>query len=286
MLSYQHEFHAANHADIIKHICLNYILKSLCKKEKPFTLIDSHAGAALFDLKDPRALKTNEATGGIKKLLLYSQKNFPLPQIIEDYLEAEKPFLNKELYAGSAMLEKLSLRKGDKLFAIEKHPQAFNLLKENMKNAISPVCVLEQDSYQALEALTPPQIKRGLVLTDPSYEDESDYKKVSDTLSLVHKKWNTAIIALWYPLLTTKQNLLAQMLTNLEYSAKLGLNPCESLRIELKIKSPLLLEEENNSNALHKGHMYGSGMFIINPPYLLKEKLEEALPYLTDALKE
>ena len=45
MLSYQHEYHAGNHADVLKHVCLCSILDSLCRKEKPFTIIDSHAGA-------------------------------------------------------------------------------------------------------------------------------------------------------------------------------------------------------------------------------------------------
>jgi len=45
MFSYQHEFHAGNSADILKHVALTFILDSLCKKDKPFTVIDSHAGA-------------------------------------------------------------------------------------------------------------------------------------------------------------------------------------------------------------------------------------------------
>ncbi|MBQ2464386.1 MAG: 23S rRNA (adenine(2030)-N(6))-methyltransferase RlmJ, partial [Treponema sp.] len=62
MFSYQHEFHAGNHADVLKHICLTLILDGLTKKDKPFTLIDSHAGAGRFSLDDERLLKTGEAT--------------------------------------------------------------------------------------------------------------------------------------------------------------------------------------------------------------------------------
>ena len=68
MLSYQHEYHAGNHADILKHICLCLILENLTKKEKPFTVIDTHAGAGRFDLNDERLLKTGEAHEGIEKL--------------------------------------------------------------------------------------------------------------------------------------------------------------------------------------------------------------------------
>ncbi|MBQ5570338.1 MAG: 23S rRNA (adenine(2030)-N(6))-methyltransferase RlmJ, partial [Treponema sp.] len=60
MFSYQHEYHAGNHADIFKHVCLTLILENLCKKDKPFTLIDMHAGSALYSLNDERLLKTGE----------------------------------------------------------------------------------------------------------------------------------------------------------------------------------------------------------------------------------
>ncbi|WP_288750098.1 hypothetical protein [uncultured Treponema sp.] len=51
MLSYQHEYHAGNLADVLKHTCLCLILDSLCKKEKPFTIIDSHSDVCSSDLR-------------------------------------------------------------------------------------------------------------------------------------------------------------------------------------------------------------------------------------------
>ena len=69
MLSYQHEYHAGNHADILKHICLCTILGALSKKEKPFTSIDTHSGAGRFFLDDERLLKTHDAEDGIKKFV-------------------------------------------------------------------------------------------------------------------------------------------------------------------------------------------------------------------------
>ena len=68
MLSYQHAFHAGNHADILKHYVLCSVIQSLNKKEKPYTLYDTHAGSGLYDMLDNRSLKTNEAAKGIKKV--------------------------------------------------------------------------------------------------------------------------------------------------------------------------------------------------------------------------
>ena len=45
MISYLHEFHAGNHADVLKHFVLTLVLDSLNKKQKPFTFFDTHSGA-------------------------------------------------------------------------------------------------------------------------------------------------------------------------------------------------------------------------------------------------
>ena len=55
MLSYLHSFHAGNHADILKHISLLYVLEYLNKKEKPYSFFDTHAGSGLYNLKNENA---------------------------------------------------------------------------------------------------------------------------------------------------------------------------------------------------------------------------------------
>ncbi len=283
MLSYQHEYHAGNHADLLKHVCLCLILESLCKKEKPFTVIDSHSGSGIYDLNDEKLQKTGEARDAIEKLqkaCIDSAGN--IPHGVALYLEKEKKFLEERKYAGSPAIEKMFLRDKDKLHLIEKHPQAIENLKGNMfSDRDSRINIHNDDAYKMLNSLTPPLIKRGLVLCDPSFEDRSDYMQVSDTLKKVHKKWNTAIIALWYPLLTRKKNETSQMLTELEDFGKLGTNPCESIKVELIAKNADYENEEEG-----KSHLYGSGMFIMNPPYMLKEMLEDSKSYLEKIIRE
>ena len=48
MLSYRHAFHAGNFADVLKHIVLLEVLDYLAQKEKPFCVIDTHAGAGKY----------------------------------------------------------------------------------------------------------------------------------------------------------------------------------------------------------------------------------------------
>lgn len=273
MLSYQHEFHAGNHADILKHICLVLILQSLCKKDKPFTVIDSHSGAGIFKLDDERLQKTGEAREGIEKIWNFlKSSSLEIPQGVKSYLELEKTYLEKNMYAGTPEIELNYARPQDTVHLVDRHPQAFESLKQNV--GARKATLHFEDSYKALLALTPPLVKRGLVICDPSFEDASDYIKVTDALKAVHKKWNTAVIALWYPLLKRRKNETAQMLASLEDYGKLGVNPCESFWCELEIENPDEMDE--NSNA----HLYGSGMFIMNPPWQLKDQLEECRDFI------
>ena len=68
MFSYRHAFHAGNHADVLKHVVLLATLRHLMHKEAGLTLIDTHAGAGVYDLTGTAAGKTGEAKNGILRL--------------------------------------------------------------------------------------------------------------------------------------------------------------------------------------------------------------------------
>ena len=67
-MNYRHAYHAGNHADVLKHIVLTRVLEHMKKKDKPFRIIDAHAGAGLYDLSGIEAGKTGEWEGGIGKM--------------------------------------------------------------------------------------------------------------------------------------------------------------------------------------------------------------------------
>ncbi len=282
MLSYQHEYHAGNFADVLKHCCLLEILSSLAQKEKPFTIIDTHAGSSIYSLNDERILKTGEAENGIKKLLHFTKDNqTPLPHSVSLYLEKETPFIQNDSYAGSPELERQFIRENDVLHLVELHPEAYRKLQDNIdsiKDKNQSIHIYNSDSFATLNALTPPKIKRGLILCDPSYEDKDDFRKTAAALTNAHKKWNTAVIAVWYPLLTRRQNEINQMTAALETAAKTGNNPCSVYKCEMSLydsdKIPDSMTEDKAS------HMYGSGMFIINPPWQLDIKMNQTLDFL------
>ncbi len=45
MLSYQHEYHAGNHADVLKHAAFALTIRALQRKDKPLRIFDAHAGS-------------------------------------------------------------------------------------------------------------------------------------------------------------------------------------------------------------------------------------------------
>ena len=284
MLSYRHAFHAGNHADVLKHLVLVLILESLLKKDKPFTVFDTHAGAGLYQLDDFKALQTEEAKTGILKLMSATKSEIYVPEPVRRYVELCKPYIEKNIYPGSPEIERNLMRSQDKIFLAELHNTEIQILKGNLQSKIffndkakkTPTTLLHTDGFSMLKSHLPPAIKRGLVIVDPSYETENDYTNSMNALPLVIEKWNTAIAALWFPLLMHRQEeivLLKDTITS------------KTERILANKEIPWLTAELCVDNTNGKG-LFGSGMIIINPPYLLYEQLEESLPFLSKILAE
>lgn len=300
MLSYQHIFHAGNHADLLKHTVLIQVLKSLNKKEKPYTFFDTHSGSGLYDLTDGRSLKTGEAEKGIVSLM---KRGGQLPPAFADYLDFVKPYLSDSRYPGSPEIEKSLMRAGDTLILSELHPQEIENLRSNMKRSCqdstkspdhsgSPaIQIHKRDGWEMLTALTPPVTKRGAVLIDPSYEETSDYERAADTILAVHKKWSNGIILLWYPLLSHREGEIESMLDRITEGARAVNQNIEiaDLRLEVFDKAEhreVTLEEYRAAQASGEKNpprLYGSGMLILNTPWKLAEEVQSAIDYIKSA---
>ena len=297
MLSYRHAFHAGNHADILKHSMLMLILQSLQKKDKPYTLIDTHAGAGIYTLDDERAVKTGEAAEGIVRLVRAAETApADVPEELLPYLKLCGEYEKQGKYPGSPEIMRNFLRpvagaaKGgaksvgeprsstaspaqDKLILLELHNTEIDVLRINMKrNADSSrIHIHHRDAYEAMSALVPPEPKRGLLLMDPSYEVDSDYTNVMDSLREAHRRWTSGIICLWYPLLKRRQAETAEL--------KAALADCAAKTPSSFMTAELLVDSEDIETGL-----YGSGMAVINPPWHLDDSMRKTLPYLASVL--
>ena len=68
-MNYRHAFHAGGFADVIKHIVLVRILTYLQDKPAAFRVIDTHAGAGLYDLTGDEARRGGEWLTGIARIM-------------------------------------------------------------------------------------------------------------------------------------------------------------------------------------------------------------------------
>jgi 23S rRNA (adenine2030-N6)-methyltransferase len=269
MLSYRHAFHAGNHADILKHAILSLIVSHLTKKDKPFSYIDTHAGAGIYALGADWARKTGEAERGIESLL----GKTGAPEAIIPYLSLCRTYqANVNRYPGSPELARALSREEDQLTLMELHPTEIENLRANMgKNP--RVHIHHRDGFSGLQALCPPEPRRGFALVDPSYETDGDYPNAVNAILEANRKWPVGIFALWYPILERRKGEIATLKERFLSSGISGI-----LTAELRITAP-----GENPNAEGFG-LLGSGMLIVRPPFCLDAELREILPWIARAL--
>ena len=275
MFSYRHGFHAGNHADVLKHITLLSCIELLHKKDTPLMLIDTHAGAGIYNLKDRFAQTSEESSEGILKLAKQATR-LSLSEGVRAYLEliAQLPGQTKdiEIYPGSPYLLWQSMRSQDKLRLMELHPSDFPDLKSNLESLRlrrQDIKVEETNGFLALKAYLPPPSRRGLILIDPSYEDKGDYHQVLQSLQDAFKRFSTGVYVIWYPILS-------------RLDAKDFPDRLKKLCLEHQL--PWLQAELRIKEVTESG-LSASGMWVINPPWQLKESLQKDLPLLQEILQ-
>lgn len=266
MLSYRHAFHAGNHADVLKHLVLLELLAYYNRKDKPWYYIDTHAGAGCYALDSEHADKTAESAEGIARL--WGCDDAPEP--VAAYLAAVRQFnLHGRLlfYPGSPALAMTQARAQDRLRLFELHPADFESLQRTFNTEQERVQVRRADGFGALKGLLPPPSRRAVVLLDPPYELKEDYRRVVDTLRDAMRRFPNGTFAVWYPMLARAD---ARALP--ERLAELG---AESwLDVRLAVRQP----------ARDGFGMFGSGLYVVNPPWVLPQRLELALPWLVARL--
>jgi 23S rRNA (adenine2030-N6)-methyltransferase len=270
-MNYQHAFHAGNFADVHKHVALARILLYLQQKPAAFRVIDSHAGAARYDLCGPEATRSGEWHNGIARLWEACPQGegrgagWPLLQPYLEAVAACNPDGRLHTYPGSPALVQHLMRQQDRLIACEIEPRSFVSLTAAL-HGDRRAKALAIDGWTALGAYVPPKERRGLVLVDPPYEDSADFTRLSAALAAAHRKWRTGTYALWYPIKGRDgPDALARQLRRL--------NIANILRSELLPGSPRA-----------EGGLAGSGLIVVNPPFTLERDLRIVLPVLVSLL--
>ena len=196
-MNYRHHFHAGNFADLVKHAGLLALLTEMTGGAA-LTVIDTHAGAGLYDLGGEMARKSGEGEAGVGRLMAATGRSPVFAPLAEAVRRANRGGALR-WYPGSPWLTASTLRQGDRLIACELRPEDAQTLKQNLPPARGAVETVLGDGFATAPARTP---KTGpcLVLIDPPFERGDDYPQVERCVGAVLARNPEAVVMIWLPL--------------------------------------------------------------------------------------
>jgi 23S rRNA (adenine2030-N6)-methyltransferase len=271
-MNYRHAFHAGGFADVIKHIVLVRILIYLQEKPTAFRVIDTHAGAGLYDLTGEEAHRGGEWLTGIARVMQarFSETTGLLLKPYLDIVRAFNPQAELIVYPGSPLIARALLRPQDRLTACEVEPNARKRLIEALRRD-SQARVVDLDGWTALPAFVPPRERRGLALIDPPYEQKDEFERMAAGFTEAFAKWPTGSYLLWYPV--KSRRVTDSLVRNVAAAADAGPSPGRCLRLEFSVAP------QTAGTALAT-----AGLLIVNPPWKLAAELRAILPELQKPL--
>lgn len=265
-MNYRHAYHAGSFADVVKHAILALVLSRLKEKEKPFFVLDTHAGIGRYDLASIEAMKTNEAEGGVLRLWAAPR----VPPELEDYLACVRALNGRgkgapRWYPGSPRLVRQLMRPQDRLVAVELHPDDAKKLAAEFRRDPA-VKVMRMDGYTAAKSLLPPAERRGLVVIDPPFEEANEFERLARGLRQAYRRWATGIYAIWYPVKDVA-------------AAAAFLDTVKASGIRRILSTELWVEKPGDPEKLT-----GTALLLVNPPWNLQPALESLLSFLSAVL--
>lgn len=273
-MNYRHAFHAGNHADVLKHVVLAWMIERLKAKAAPFRVLDSHAGIGIYDLTGEAAGRTGEWRDGVGRLYDETGAALPLSPAAEAVLAPWRravAAVNDDgalrFYPGSPEIACRALRPEDRLALNELHPEDHASLAAAYRRD-ARIRSTNRDADRVVKAQLPPPERRGIVLIDPAYEATDEADRAIAMLAEGHRRFATGIFVLWYPV--TGDDLSRRI----ERDAK-ALTLPKTLDLRLDVRKPV-------SGA----GLAGSGLLIVNPPWRLEEMLRDLLPELVERLRQ
>jgi 23S rRNA (adenine2030-N6)-methyltransferase len=256
-MNYRHAFHAGNFADCMKHALLFWLLRAMQRKPAGVFVLDTHAGAGLYDLAATVPGPEGEWRQGIGRIG---------PASAPVLAEWRALALAGNRYRGSPALLAALLRQQDRLACCECVAEEAAALRRRLRGpAVAVHC---RDGWQALAALLPPAggLKRALVLIDPPYEDEADYARLAAGFARARQRMPAAVLAGWYPV-KQRARVRALQAAIREHGVR------DVVAAELWLREPL-----------DPARLAGCGLLVANPPWGFDTAARENLTALRAAL--
>jgi 23S rRNA (adenine2030-N6)-methyltransferase len=239
------------------------LLTALQRKDKGFFYLETHAGRGAYDLSQGGI----EAEGGVARFSATANNSEELQRYATRLEEYRARQGNRRAYPGSPLLAASELRPQDRAVLVELLPPEARALELAVADD-SRIRVEQGDGFDRLRAWLPPAERRGLTFIDPPYEETSqDFERVTAAIVEALRRFRTGTIAAWYPI-KDERDIAA-------WQARLAKAvDCETLVAEL------WLYPRDSRVGLN-----GSGLLIVNPPYLLADRMSVWLPELQAQLE-
>lgn len=258
-MNYRHGFHAGNFADAFKHAVLARLLLAMGRKEAPFRVIETHAGAGLYDLAGSEAERTGEWLEGLGRVL-DADFSTPVQDLLKPWLEtvSAEQGVAPSLYPGSPVLAQRLTRPGDRLIFCESQPEVAAALQTALGRD-RRAKVLVGDGWGILPGLVPPPERRGLVLIDPPFEREREFAAIVEGVQAGLRRWAQGTYVIWYPIKGRREvDHFARKLAGLKAPGA----PMRIVRAELALYR---IERVDRLN--------GCGLAIVNPPWQVDREI-------------
>jgi 23S rRNA (adenine2030-N6)-methyltransferase len=196
-MNYQHAYHAGNFADLFKHALLLALLDEVRRSARPFTAIDTHAGAGVYDLEGEAARKTGEGEAALRLMSARDAPGSlqPLRKAV-GRLNRSRPV---RFYPGSPWLIGEALRSGDTAVGCELNAAA----AAELRRALAPFGRLEVavgDGWTLAPRRAPAAPVPLFVLIDPPFEADDDGERAAHALDRLLSRNGSAVVAVWAPI--------------------------------------------------------------------------------------
>lgn len=260
-MNYRHAYHAGNFGDCLKQALLAWLVLRLQEKDRPITVMETHAGAGAYDLAGAEAQATGEWQSGIGRLFTDP------PVVLAAYIARVQGIMMEPdgLFPGTPLLIRRLLRPTDRLICCERHAQEFAALKQLFATD-HQVALHQRDGWEALRGLLPPAPRRGLVLIDPPYEEPEELARVAGGLCTAHARFPTGIFAAWYPI---------------KHRSPVGAfhEELAASRLPHVLAAELYLREPTDP-----GRLNGAGVVVVRPPHEFAAAARAILDTLSERL--
>jgi 23S rRNA (adenine2030-N6)-methyltransferase len=245
-VNYRHAFHAGNFADLVKHGAVTLIMDRLASEAEPLLVVESHAGAGLYDLGGEMARKSGEADSGVMRLMADEAAPDAFDPLKAAVRDANRDGLIR-VYPGSPVLIADRLRRGDEYVGAEIRPDDCNILGKTLASAPGLARAVNSDGF-SLVKLRAADPRALFVLIDPPFEQPDDYARTLEVLAPVLARPRPATVLVWLPLKDLET--FDSFLRGLEAMA-----PPSALAVETRL-NPLTDPMKLN----------GCALVILNPP--------------------